>query len=319
MSAPGLTVVRPGLLTTVQDLGRWGFQATGVPVAGPMDTCAHRLANALVGNPADAATLEVTLIGPELTFDRAVVAAVAGATFDVTVDDVAVPSDAAFEIPAGGRVRFGARHAGARAYLAVAGGVDTPRVMGSRATHVVSRMGGFDGRPLQAGDRLPIGLAAAQPSAPRAQVAASAYLPQGGRARLRVLLGPQDGWFAAPAIDALAGDVFSVSTRSNRMAFTLDGPPLPVAREGEPLSEPVAFGAIQVPAGGAPLLLMADRQTAGGYLKIATVISADLPVAGQLAPGDVVSFAPCSRAEALAALIGRERELLRASGGAALQ
>ena len=133
--------------------------------------------------------------------------------------------------------------------------------------------------------------------------------------RLRVLLGPQDAWFAPQAIEALANGAFSVSTRSNRMAFTLDGPPLPVARDGEPLSEPVPFGAIQVPAGGAPLLLMADRQTAGGYLKIATVISADLPLAGQLAPGDLVSFAPCSRAEAMAALIARERELLRASGG----
>jgi allophanate hydrolase subunit 2 len=125
------------------------------------------------------------------------------------------------------------------------------------------------------------------------------------------MLGPQDGWFARQALDALAADVFTVSARSNRMAFTLDGPPLPVARAGEPLSEPVPFGAIQVPPGGAPILLMADRQTAGGYPKIATVIAADLPAAGQLAPADPVRFAVCTLAEALAALIASERALLR--------
>jgi antagonist of KipI len=317
MSAPTLTVLRPGLLTTVQDLGRWGHQATGVPVAGPMDPCAHRLANSLVGNPDHAATLEVTLIGPEIVVDRVVRAAVTGALFDVTVDGVSVTAGTAFTVPAGGRVRFGTRHGGARAYLAVAGGIDTPPVMGSRATHLVSRMGGLDGRPLQAGDALPVGLGEVVRTVKGAAPAACAYVPIDGRARLRVLLGPQDGWFTARALDALAGGAFSVSTRSNRMAFTLEGPPLPVARDGEPLSEPVPFGAIQVPAGGAPLLLMADRQTAGGYPKIATVITADLPVAGQLAPGDVVSFAPCSRAEARAALIARERELLRAAGDGA--
>jgi allophanate hydrolase subunit 2 len=131
-----------------------------------------------------------------------------------------------------------------------------------------------------------------------------------------VLLGPQDAWFTAQAIDALTREAFQVTTRSNRMAFALEGPALPVARAGEPLSEPVPFGAIQVPAGGAPLLLMADRPTAGGYLKIATVILADLPVAGQLAPGDGVRFTPCTKADALAALIARERDLLRTAPGA---
>jgi biotin-dependent carboxylase-like uncharacterized protein len=309
-----LAIVLPGLLTTVQDLGRWGHQALGVPVAGPMDTHAHRLANALVGNASAAATLEITMLGPEFDVDRPVRLAVAGADFDVTVDGAAVHAGRTFDVPAGGRVRIGARHAGARAYLACAGGIDTAPVLGSRATHLVSRMGGVDGRALQAGDVIPVGVPSAAP--PAAGGGACGYLPQGGRARLRVMLGPQDSWFARQALDALAADVFTVAPRSNRMAFTLDGPPLPVACAGEPLSEPVPFGAIQVPAGGAPLLLMADRQTAGGYLKIATVILADLPIAGQLSPGDVVAFAPCTRAEAAAALIARERELLRTVPGA---
>lgn len=315
MSAAVVTVTRPGLLTTVQDLGRWGHQAQGVPVAGPMDFYAHRLANALLGNGAEAAALEVTLVGPELTVDQPVRAALAGAAFDVSVNDVAVPGDRPFDVPAGGRLRVGQRHVGARACLAFAGGIATPPVLGSRATHLVSGMGGVEGRALLPGDRLPLHRApVTPPPATRLAPDMHAYLPHGGRARLRVMLGPQDGWFTRQAIDALTSDVFSVSAHSNRMAFTLDGPPLPVARSGEPLSEPVPFGAIQVPAGGAPLLLMADRQTAGGYLKIATVILADLPVAGQLAPGDLVSFVPCTRAEALAALIGRERELMRAVG-----
>jgi antagonist of KipI len=307
-----LAILRPGLLTTVQDLGRWGHQALGVPVAGPMDTHAHRLANALVGNPPAAATLEITMLGPEFDVDRPVRFAIAGADFDVTVNGAVVPRLQAFEVPKGGRVRIGARHAGARAYLACAGGIATPPVLGSRATHLVSRMGGLDGRALQAGDVIPLGVPTAATPAGSGS-SACPYLPHGGRARLRVMLGPQDSWFARQALDALAADVFTVSARSNRMAFTLDGPPLPVARAGEPLSEPVPFGAIQVPAGGAPLLLMADRQTAGGYLKIATVILADLPIAGQLSPGDVVAFAPCTRADAAAALIARERELLRAA------
>jgi antagonist of KipI len=309
------TVVRAGLLTTVQDLGRWGHQAMGVPVAGPMDVSAHRLANALVGNPAAAATLEVTLLGPELVFAGPARAAVAGASFELTVDGVAPAAGAAFDVPAGGRLRFGARGGGARAYLAVAGGVATPPVLGSRATHLVSGMGGHEGRALQAGDVVPLG--DPPPSAARATSAAGLpdYLPAGGRARLRVLLGPQDGWFTRAALDALGGAPFTVSPHSNRMAFRLDGPALAVARGGEPLSEPVPFGALQVPADGAPLLLMADRQTAGGYLKIATVISADLPVAGQLAPGDVVTFVPCSRAEARAALVAREQDLARLAPG----
>jgi antagonist of KipI len=316
VSGPLVTVTRPGLLTTVQDLGRWGHQAMGVPVAGPMDTYAHRLANALVGNPAGAATLEVTLIGPELVVDRAVTIAVAGAAFELAVDGHVVRGMGPLELRAGARLRFGRRHDGARAYLAFAGGVDTTPVLGSRATHLVSGLGGLDGRALQAGDVVQLGPTPSPEAPPASSGGDVPYAPHGGRAQLRVMLGPQDGWFSRQALNALTSDTFTVSARSDRMAFTLEGPPLPVGRPGEPLSEPVPFGAIQVPAGGSPLLLMADRQTAGGYLKIATVVLADLPIAGQLAPGDLVTFRPCSRGEAVAALIARERDLLRAAPGA---
>ena len=309
MSTGAVQVVRPGLLTTVQDLGRWGHQSSGVAVAGPMDTFSHRMANALVGNAADAATLEITLIGPELEFDAPTMIAVCGAEFDVTCNGQAIAGSTSAAVPRGGRVQFGRRRAGARAYLAVAQGFKTPLLLGSRATHVVSAMGGVHGRALIAGDRL---LIAAAPPEHIGRRGVGMAVPN-GRARLRVIPGPQADWFTPEAMRTLTSVGFRVSPRSNRMGYRLEGPPLQRARLEEPISEPVAFGAIQVPAAGEPILLMADRQTAGGYPKIAAVIAADLPIAGQLAPGDVIEFAACTRQEAAAALIARERPLLRVS------
>jgi antagonist of KipI len=300
-------VVRPGLLTTVQDLGRWGHQASGVPVAGPMDTFSHRLANALAGNDASAATLEITLIGPELQFERACSIALAGADFEVVCAGRAVPIGMAMWLDDGARLHFGRRRAGARAYLAVAGGIQTPPLLGSRATHVVSAMGGLNGRALAANDVLPIH--AGRAPVPRRR-ALGLTLPT-GRARLRVLPGPQADWFEPAALRSLSDTSFRISPRSNRMGYRLEGPQLPRLRTDEPISEPLTFGAIQVPAAGEPILLMADRQTAGGYPKIGCVIAADLPIAGQLAPGDFVEFDVCSRQQAAAAVIARERPLLR--------
>jgi antagonist of KipI len=303
-----LHVIRPGLQTTVQDLGRWGFQAAGVPVAGPMDPFSHRLANLLVGNPASAALLEITLIGPELEFDAPATIAVCGAEFDITAGGAQVPSGTSVHLPRGTRVQFGRRRAGARAYLAIAGGVQTPPVLRSRATHVVSAMGGFEGRALMAGDRVPI---QATPAPGTVRRASGLTLPASGRARLRLLPGPQSEWFDAAAHRALTSVSFRVSPRSNRMGYRLEGPPLVRGRSDEAISAPLAFGTVQVPAAGEPILLMADRQTAGGYPQIASVIAAEWPVAGQLAPGDFIEFAFCTRQDAAAALIARERPLLR--------
>jgi antagonist of KipI len=302
-----LRVLKPGLLTTVQDLGRWGHQADGVPVAGPMDAFSHRLANHLVGNAPDAALLEITLIGPELTADVDITLAVCGADFDLTCDGDSVPTAATFRAQAGQTIRFGRRHRGARAYLAVAGGgVHTLPVLGSRSTHLVSRMGGLEGRALASGDVLAVNAGAW----PRMNRARGLTLPTEGRARLRVLAGSQGDWFGADAWKALTTVSFRVSPRSNRMGYRLEGPPLSRLSKEEPISEPVAMGAIQVPAAGEPILLMADRQTAGGYPKIGYVITADLCLAGQLAPGDFVEFDRCSEREAVSALIARERELM---------
>ena len=183
VTVPVVHVAKPGLLTTVQDRGRWGFQALGVSVAGPMDPVSHRLANAMAGNAADAATIEVTLVGPELVFEDERLVAVAGAEFEISVDDQPVRRGGPFVVPAGATLRFGRRVRGARAYLAVAGGVDTRPVLGSRATHLPSAMGGLGGRALAAGDRLPCGTARRPPppaAAARRFPAAATALPDGG-------------------------------------------------------------------------------------------------------------------------------------------
>jgi len=303
-------VIKGGILTTVQDAGRWGYQGRGVPVAGPMDPYAHRLGNALVGNDRHAATLEITLLGPELEFASERVVAITGGQFTVTLDAKPAPSNAAFVAAAGARLRFGPRLQGARAYLAIEGGIDVPRVLGSRSTHVISGLGGFAGRAVRAGDTVPLGpRLAARPSV---AVPPDIVLPLPAReATVRILPGPQVDLFAADAVQTLQSAPYVIGPNSDRMGFRLSGPKLNHASGADIVSDATPLGALQVPASGQPILLMADRPTTGGYPKIATVITADLPVAAQLAPGDEILFACCSPHDALAALIAQERALLR--------
>jgi antagonist of KipI len=245
---PGINVLKAGLQTTVQDLGRWGFQALGVPVAGAMDWQSHRLANALVGNTQHAATLEVLLTGPELEFaelDDARVVAVAGADFDLTVDGSPVRMHAPFAVAKGSRVLFGARRRGARAYLAVSGGIAVPEVFGSRATHIGSRMGGLDGRALVAGDRLPLGRPV--------RLTPDATHARGVRLQpdwspgctLRILPGPQQDKFADDALNMLQSAPYTVQRESDRMGFRLAGPRLLHARGADIISAATPLGALR--------------------------------------------------------------------------
>jgi antagonist of KipI len=308
---PAVHVIKPGLLTTVQDQGRWGFQALGVSVAGPMDPVSQRMANAMAGNPADAATLEITLVGPELVFEDERRVAISGAQYEITVGQEQFLSGGAFVVASGATLRFGRRVRGTRAYLAVAGGFDTPPVLHSRATHLPSMMGGLAGRALTAGDRLPCGPAPRRP-APAAFVQPGVIgdaVPD-GRATLRVLPGPQADRFSDDALEALQSAPYRVAPSSNRMGYSLNGPALKHTRGADIISDATPLGVLQVPASGQPILLMADRQTSGGYPKVATVITADIGLAGQLGPGDTITFAVCSRGEALAALIGQEQRLM---------
>jgi antagonist of KipI len=297
----------------VQDLGRWGHQADGVPVAGAMDVYAHRLANTLVDNPDSAATLEITLTGPEMTFDDERVVAVAGASFDLHVDGETVRGDAPFRVRAGSVLRIGGRRSGARAYVAVSGGIDVPLVLGSRSTHAASRMGGFEGRALVAGDNIPLG-------ARRAVGARGAAGAQGARSEagspthsvhpiIRLIPTAHLDRFAPDALEVLQSAPYRVLPQSDRMGFRLEGPALRHTRGADVISDVVPLGTVQVPASGQPILLMADRQTTGGYTAIGTVIQADIGAAAQVAPGETLAFAVCTPGEAIAALIAAERAI----------
>jgi antagonist of KipI len=311
-----LTVIRPGMLTTVQDLGRWGHQASGVPVSGPMDLYSHRRANRLVGNWEGAAALELTLIGPELEAHGEAICAIAGAEFEVFVGERPVAGPL-FTARSGSRVRFGARRAGARATLAVRGGIAVPPVFGSRATSLISGLGPFGGRAVVAGDVLPVGNEQVGNGVGPPPEAQPLPLPADG-ARLRVVAGPHERMFTADAWETLLAARYVVTPNSNRMGYRLTGPALTHAGSADILSDATPIGSLQVPRSGEPILLMADRQTTGGYPKIATVITADLPMAGQLAPGDWIEFVACTRAAARDALRLQERRLIGARPGLGL-
>ena len=313
---PSVYVVKPGLLTTVQDRGRWGSQSLGVSVSGPMDSYSHRLANAIAGNDAGAATFEVTLSGPELEFDDARTVAVTGAEFELSVDGRPVAMRSGLDVSAGSVLRFGRRVRGTRAYVAISGGITTPRALGSRSTHLPSAMGGLDGRALRAGDRLPLGEPLQSPRPVRRSQpveSSSTWTLPDGRATLRVLPGPQLDRFVRTAWDVLQSAPYVVANDSNRIGYRLVGPSLETPGKLDLISDATPLGVLQVPPSGQPILLMADCQTTGGYPKIAAVISADVSVAGQLGPGDTVRFVECSTREALSALIAQERSLMAAA------
>jgi KipI family sensor histidine kinase inhibitor len=309
---PAVTVLKAGLLSTIQDRGRWGHQHLGVPPGGPMDPVAHDLANVLVGNSFDAATLEATLVGPHIRFEHPVRIAVTGGDLSPEVDGVPLPREVPTDCAGGSVLRFGRRQSGGRAYVAVAGGVDVPVVLGSRATHVQSRMGGIEGRVLRAGDTFTIGRGGPDPSrasgSPRASSRGDmARLTSGsisirGGARLRMMRGPQADDFEDAAFEYLQRARFIISPQSNRMGYRLTGARVPVSPAGDMISDATFTGGLQIPPSGEPILLMADRQTTGGYPQIAVLISADLSVAAQLLPGDWIEFELCTRAGAIAAL-----------------
>jgi KipI family sensor histidine kinase inhibitor len=298
-----ITVLRPGLLTTIQDAGRWGYQHLGVPVSGPLDLLSHRLANALLGNPPEAATLEATIVGPELRFERDATIAITGADLQPTLEGTPLAMGSVVECAPGSVLRFGNRRAGARAYVAIDGGIGVPPMLGSRATHVMSGLGGVAGRALRAGDRVPL----RDRQRFSGGTARDRRIHGGSSVRLRVMAGPQSEYADPSALEVLQQTRFTVSPQSDRMGYRLTGSALPMRKEsGEMISDAAIVGALQVPPSGQPILLMADRQTTGGYPQIAVVITADLPLAAQLVPGDSILFELCSRADAIAALTEQE-------------
>jgi len=297
-SPVGLRVVRAGMYTTIQDAGRTGHRALGVPLSGATDILARRVANALVGNPDDAAVLEFTLVGPELRFERDAVIAVGGAEFGD------VPRWCPVVIRAGTTLRLGAARAGCRGYLAIAGGIEVPVVLGSRSTYERGGLGGMAGRALHDGDTLSVPVVHRRVLG-RWRIDERILPAYSSSPVVRVMAGRHgsdfdDGWLAR---------TYRVSAHSDRMGVRLQGEGLVRRTGGELASLPVAPGTIQVPPDGQPIVLLADAQTIGGYPHLAHVATVDLPLLAQLRPGDTVRFHRIDLAEARALIAAREKSL----------
>jgi biotin-dependent carboxylase-like uncharacterized protein len=305
---PVIEVRSPGLFTTVQDLGREGFGPMGVSPSGAADPISLRLGNRLLGNPENAAGLEMTLLGGTFVFPQPAMAALTGSDFGAMLDGSPAGLRTSFEIRAGQTLRLGPTWTGARCYLCVQGGIEVNLFLGSASTHILSGLGGLDGRALKKGDVLNIGPARGDfRTRTIARPALAALAP---RKILRVTRGPQSGWFPASSLAAFYDCTYRVTEESNRMGLRLEGTAIDGHAGGHMISEGVSLGAIQVPSGGQPIILFVEQQTAGGYPKIANVISADLPSVGQLRPRDEIRFERVEL-ETARSLLRKQDELLR--------
>lgn len=317
-----LRVIRPGLQTTIQDLGRSGMQQYGVIVGGAMDSVALRIANMLVGNPQHEAALEITLVGPQLLFERDALIALGGADLSPTIDHQPVPAWRPVLIREGSRLEFGGPRSGCRTYLAVAGGFDVPLVMNSRSTSLRANFGGFHGRSLATGDTLSVRppscrnleiirhlskVVTKEPFAAATWFAGLDFAEDASEPLVRVMKGRQIDWFTQLSQQEFVAGEFQVGTQSDRMGYRLSGPMLRFRQARELLSEAVTMGTIQVPTDGQPIILMADRPTTGGYAKIAQVASVDLPVLAQVKPGSRLRFEWISVEQAQGLYRARER------------
>lgn len=326
-----LRITGAGLQTTIQDLGRPALQHAAIPGSGAMDRLACRAANVLIGNDENAAVLETTLMGPAIVFESRTLFALAGADLNATLDGRRVPLWHPVVAAPGALLRFAQPALGCRTYIAVAGGIDVPLVFESRSTYLRGGFGGLDGRALRAGDRLecnapsPLSRAIAASLDGDASVVARWSLgvtlrpPYADDVTVRVVPGAH-----AALLDDASGVLleearFRISSRSDRMGYRLEGKPLALRQPTELLSEGVAFGTVQLPPGGAPIILMADRQTTGGYPRIAEVASVDLPLIAQLKPGDALRFRVISLADAQRLYLAQEAELAQARAGIALR
>ena len=305
-----LTIRKGGMQTTVQDLGRPGFQKYGVVASGAMDSYALRVANLLVGNDENAAALEIALVGPSIHFEEDYIISICGGDLSPEIDGKAAGLWRPISVAKGQTLTFGKLRRGSCCYVAIAGGIDVPEVLNSRSTYLRAELGGFQGRALKAGDRLAVGPAIA--SRKLAAERDSWFIPaplHSSEPVIRVTAGRQFDLFTEESRERFFSESFSVNTQSDRMGYRLDGPSLALSEKKEMLSEAVVFGSIQVPSDGNPIVLMADRQTTGGYPKIAEVITADLPLVSQLKPGDRLRFKKVGIEEAQALLRLQEQKI----------
>lgn len=282
-----IRILDPGAQTTVQDLGRPGYLRYGIPPSGPVDRWAFVLANRLVGNPDGAAALECTVVGPRFEVLVPCAVAVTGAEMPASVNGADAPAWTTLHLRPGDVVRVGTARAGVRAYVAFSGGIDVPLVLGSRSTYLRGRLGGLEGRALRRGDALRLFPA---PLPPLRTVDGQWVPPLGGEPEIRVVLGPQADRFTRDGLDAFLTGPYEMLPQSDRMGARLRGPRVRHADGHDIISDGIALGSVQVPGDGQPIVLLVDRQSTGGYTKVATVCSFDIGRLGQVKPGQRVRF-----------------------------
>ncbi len=306
------TVLSPGLLSTVQDQGRTGYRAFGMPLSGAMDRYAFAMANILAGNGPDAAVLEMTMLGGSFKFLRPAVVAVCGANMQGMLNAQKIRNWSGFRVAAGDELAFGYAVNGCRSYLAFHGGIAVPKIMGSRSTCLRAQVGGHQGRALEAGDLLELAQAGALPLQPT-ELPPVLVPEYSSHVRLRVMPGPQDDLFTSEGMRSFLHGEYTVSARNDRMGYRLQGPSIAHSNRADIISDALCPGAVQVPGSGMPMVMGVDCPTTGGYAKIATVISADLSKLAQMKAGDKISFVRCDEDEAVAALIAERQcyEMLR--------
>lgn len=320
-----INILKPGLLTTIQDLGRYGFQKNGIVASGAMDPIAHRIANILVGNDENDATLEITLLGPKIEFQQNTLIAICGGDLSPKTDKKPVKLWRPIFIKKGTILDFTSCKTGCRAYLAVAGGFKVPSIMNSYSTYIRAGIGGYHGRALKAGDQINFG--------PTSQVSSrilSSFVKKNNPSNIinarwtisetiipdychkpiiRVMQGRQYQLFKKYSQTKFFTEPYKITPQSDRMGYRLSGPTLALIQEEEMISEAVTFGTIQVPGDGQPIILLADRQTTGGYPKIAQIATVDLPLIAQAKPGDSISFIEITQAEAQLLFLTREKNI----------
>jgi antagonist of KipI len=283
-----IKVLSPGMMTTIQDLGRFGYQRLGISPAGAMDSYSLRLANLVVGNPPGEACLEITLLGPRLEFTSSTTIALTGADLNPQLNGVAVEMWATVPITTGDVLSFGGIRSGCRTYLSCLGGFQISPVLGSKSTLTRAGLGGAHGRPLETGDEIPI---AEVPGHRASDRAPSAYRRQFSRSvAARLILGPQQDCFSEESVELFLSSAFTVSPSSDRMGLRLSGPRLRHYKSADIVSDALVTGAVQVPGDGNPIIMAADRPTTGGYPKIGVIVTPDMDLLGQAKPGDEVRF-----------------------------
>lgn len=300
-------VISPGALTTVQDAGRFGFLQSGISVSGVMDSYSHRAANLLVDNPQEEAVLEVTLMGPVLEFQCSTRIAVTGAMMQPKLNDQPVPMWQTIPVGEGDRLSFSGIQGGCRAYIAFAGGLDVPVIMGSKSTNLKAQMGGFEGRMLKRDDVVPL---KAPSGEAKLWAASEEWIPKfPTQITLRAVLGPQEDLFTEEGIASFLNTEYLVTPANDRMGYRLEGEEITHKAGADIVSDGIVMGAVQVPSSGQPIILMADRQTTGGYTKIATVVTVDLPLLAQAQAGTKIRFQQVSVEEAQQLLHGFHERL----------